>query len=86
MAKIKPKKRKQNWRWLRYRKNDLAHNVLCAVQRWIHANGGTAVVLGGIGLMDEHNPFIPGTKGKYQVCVSALGVLPVKKEKANAAS
>lgn len=70
----KPKKRKQKWRWMRYRKNDLGHNVIVAVQRWVHANGGTAVVIGGIGVMDEGG-------NRYQVCVGALGVLPVKKEK-----
>ena len=41
------KKRKPKWRWMRYRKNDLAHNVQCAVQRWVHANKGTAIVMGG---------------------------------------
>ena len=65
------KKRKQKWRWLRYRKNDLAHNVQVAVQRWIHANKGTAVVLGGIGIMDEGG-------NRYQVCVGAMGRLPEK--------
>ncbi len=73
---MKKTKRKPKWIWLRYRKNDLAHNVQVAVQRWIHANGGTAVVLGGIGLLDEERPFVPGTAGKYQVCVGALGKKP----------
>lgn len=67
----KPKKRKQKWKWLRYRKGDLAHNVQAAVQRWIHANKGAAVVLGGIGIMDEGG-------GRYQVCVGALGLIPEK--------
>lgn len=68
------KKRKRKWTWLRYRKNDLAHNVLVATQRWIHANGGTAVVIGSIGIMDEG-------QHRYRVCVGALGRLPEKKEK-----
>lgn len=72
----KPKKRKRTWRWMRYRKGDVSHNLLCAAQRWIHANGGTAVVLGGIGLMDEENPFLDGTTGKYRVCIGALGLKP----------
>lgn len=73
MAKpAKPKKRKRKWNWLRYRKGDLAHNVQVAVQRWIHGNGGTAVVLGGIGIMDEGGH-------RYQVCVGALGIIPEKK-------
>lgn len=81
MAKAKKPKRKQKWRWMRYRKGDHAHNLTCAAQRWIHANGGTAVVLGGIGILDEENPFLEGTKGRYQVCVSALGTKPEKKKK-----
>jgi hypothetical protein len=83
MAKAK-KKRRAKWEWLRYRKGDHAHNLLCAAQRWIHANGGTALVLGSIGVMDENNPFVPGSKGKYQVCVGALGIKPkrlLEKEK-----
>lgn len=71
-TKKKPtKKRKRKWEWLRYRKNDLAHNVQVAVQRWIHGNRGTAVVLGGIGIMHEGG-------GRYHVCVGALGKLPEK--------
>ncbi len=69
------KKRKRKWSWLRYRKSDLAHNVQVAVQRWIHANGGTAVVLTGVGVMDEGG-------NRYQVCIGALGLKPtIKKEK-----
>jgi hypothetical protein len=73
---MKAKKRKRPWRWLRYRKNDPAHNLLVAAQRWIHANGGTAVLIGGVGILDQANPFIPGTQGKYQVCVGVLGKIP----------
>lgn len=68
------KKRKAKWTWLRYRKGDLAHNVQVSVQKWIHANKGTAVVLGGIGIMDQGG-------GRYQVCVGALGAIPQKPEK-----
>lgn len=70
----KAKKRKKKWRWLLYRKGDHAHNLTVAAQRWIHANGGTAVVLGGIGLLNEGSH-------RYQVCVGALGVLPKAKSK-----
>jgi hypothetical protein len=72
MAKAKGRKRK--WSWLRYRKGDHAHNLVCAAQHWIHENGGSAIVLGGIGLMDQGG-------GRYQVCIGALGKLPSKKEK-----
>ena len=65
------KKRKQKWRWLRYRKGDHAHNLLCAAQHWAHENGGTMVVEGPIGIMDQGG-------GRYQICVGALGVLPQK--------
>lgn len=73
MAKAK-KKRKAKWSWLRYRKGDHAHNLVCAAQHYIHENGGVAVVLGGIGLMDQGG-------GRYQLCVGALGRMPPKKEK-----
>lgn len=63
------KKKRRKWIWLRYRKNDVAHNVQVAVQRWIHARGGTVVVLGGIGIMPEGF-------GKYQVCVGIVGKQP----------
>ena len=66
------KKKRKSWTWLRYRKNDLGHNVLVAVQRWIRANGGTAVVLGGIGLLDMGGEF------RYGVVVSATGRKPNK--------
>ena len=77
----KAKKHKHKWRWLRYRKGDVSHNLICAAQRWIHANGGTAVVIGGIGILDEENPFLEGTKGKYRVCIGALGIKPTKEKK-----
>ena len=84
MSKKPKKRRRQKWRWMRYRKGDTAHNLLCATQRWIHANGGTAVVIGSIGVMNEDNPFIAATKGRYRICVGALGMPPIKKEKADA--
>jgi hypothetical protein len=70
---------KHPFKMLRYRKNDLAHNVICAVQHWIHANGGNATVLGGIGLMDGETTY------KYYVTIGALGKKPEKKngEKSN---
>lgn len=71
------RRRKQKWIWLRYRKNDLAHNVQTAVQRWIHANGGTSVVLGGVGLIDLGTPFDAGIK--YGVVVSCVGIRPTIK-------
>lgn len=81
----KTKKRKQKWRWLRYRKGDHAHNLICAAQHWIHEHGGCAVVIGGIGILDEENPFLEATKGKFQVCIGALGTKPTKfKEKKDA--
>lgn len=71
----KTKTRRSKWKWLRFRKGDHAHNLQCAAQHWIHANGGTAVVLGRIGVMDQGGC-------NYQVCIGATGILPIKKEKA----
>lgn len=72
MAKAK-KKRKAKWKWLRYRKRDHAHNMVCAAQHWIHENGGTAVVIGSVGIIDEG-------EGRYQVCIGVLGKIPEKKD------
>lgn len=80
MAKPKKKKRKQRWVVLRYRKNDPDHNIIVATQRWIHAHGGTAIVIGGVGILDEENPFVLGTKFKYQVCIGAMGQKPMKEK------
>ena len=73
-AERKRMKTKRRWRWLKFRKGDHAHNLIVAAQRWIHANGGTAVVLGGIGLMDDPIEF------KYHVVISATGQKPKPKK------
>lgn len=62
---------------LRFRKNDPGHNLLAATQHWITANGGNAVVLGGIGLMRE-----PLDALRYKIVVSCAGRPPVKPEAA----
>lgn len=70
------KKRKRKWEWLRYHKNDLPHNMQVAAQRWIHANGGTAIVMGGVSLIE-----LPGTRsGNYYVAIGCMGKRPVKPE------
>lgn len=69
----KKKKKRRGWIWLRYRKKDHGHNLVCAAQHWIHEQGGTAVVIGRIGILDEG-------AGRYQVCVGVLGKKPEKKE------
>lgn len=68
------KKRKREWSWLRYRKNDLAHNLQTAAQRWIHANCGTAVVMDGISIIEMPNE----PPGNYYVAIGCLGIRPVK--------
>lgn len=67
------KKKKPRLLRLRFRKNDPAHNLLAATQAWILANGGSAIVLGGIAIMPE-SPM------KYRVCIGALGTPPKKKD------
>lgn len=68
------KKRKRRWTWLRYRKGDVEHNVHVAMQRWIHANGGIAIVTGGIGVMDQGG-------GRFKVCFGVVGKPPTKETK-----
>ena len=64
-------KRKTRWRTLRFRKNDPAHNVLAAVSAWIRANGGTAVVIGGVEIQDwDEGEF------KYRIAVRVVGRKP----------
>jgi hypothetical protein len=58
---------------MRFRKNDPAHNLLAATQHWIKANGGSVVVIGGIGLMRK-----PFDELRYQIVVSCMGKPPIK--------
>lgn len=58
---------------MRFRKNDPAHNLLAATQHWLKANGGKAIVLGGIGLMKE-----PLDDLRYKIVISCMGRPPQK--------
>lgn len=73
MATTKRKKRSL-FKMLRYRKSDVGHNLICAVQRWIHANSGNATILGGIGVRPT------GIDWRYDVVISVLGKQPKKAE------
>jgi hypothetical protein len=64
------KTRKRRWLWLRYRKGDVAHNLLVAAERYIHANGGTAVVLGGIKVIQMEPA---GCQLTYNLAIGFLG-------------
>ena len=59
---------------LRFRKKDPGHNVLAAVSRWVKANGGTILVIGGIGIMPGEGAF------QYYVTVQCMGQPPIRKE------
>lgn len=72
----KPVKKKFKSNFIHFRKNDPTHNLIAATQHWIEANGGTALVLGSIGLMYEG-------EFKYSVCMHVVG-RPPKKELKNA--
>jgi len=56
---------------LRYRKNDLKHNVLVAVERWVKAGGGKLVVIGGVEIQDWREG-----AGKFRVGVRCIGRPP----------
>lgn len=77
-----PKKRKSKFVRLRFRKGDTAHNLLTAVQHWVHEHGGTVIVGGGIEVQQW-----PGMgTANYRVAVRCMGKLPRgKDEKAEAA-
>jgi len=63
---------------MRFRKNDPNHNLLAATQHWIKANGGDAIVIGGIGLMKE-----PLDDLRYKIVIGAMGRAPQKSEAGN---
>lgn len=74
----KPKKKtrkKPRYRVMRFRKNDPAHNLIAAAQRWLISKGCPPVIIGPIGLLPEGNPM------KFHVTVGALGRMPTKTEK-----
>lgn len=57
---------------LRFRKKDHAHNLLAAAQRWLRANGGDAIVIGGIDIIT-----MPGeAESKFRIAVGCLGRRP----------
>jgi hypothetical protein len=77
MSKQSTKKRsKRNWRVMRFRKGDPAHNLLAATTHWIKANGGTAVVIGGIEVQQwpQDGAYV------YRVAIRATGRPPRKAE------
>jgi hypothetical protein len=69
------KKKRRRFSAMRFRKNDPGHNVLVAVNRWVRANGGNLVVIGGIEVQDWAEGL-----GKFKVAIPCLGKKPVKKE------
>ena len=73
----KPKKRwKPTFRMMRYRKHDPAHNMLVATQRYIHANGGSVTIIGGV----EVQQFGEGPN-HFRIAVRCLGTPPEKKNR-----
>ncbi len=68
-------KRKPKFRFLRFRKNDPEHNVHAAIQRWIHAKGGTALITGGIEVQDWGEG-----AWKYRVALRVVGRPPKKEQ------
>lgn len=66
------KHKKPKYTTLRFRKDDPGHNLLAAAQRWLRHNGGEAVLLGGIGLMETH------LSNRFYITVAAVGRPPQK--------
>jgi hypothetical protein len=66
-------KKKGRMLHMRFRKNDPTHNLLAATQHWVKANGGAAIVIGGIGLMKE-----PFDEFRYKIVVGCTGRPPIK--------
>lgn len=57
----------------KYSKDDAADRLLRAVADWVNANGGSAVVAGGIGIQQYPDDL----KYNYQVVVRVTGCKPV---------
>ena len=76
----KRKRRKHRLVTMRFRKGDATHNLLAAVQHWVKANGGNLLVVGGIGIMPDGDPFSKLSDHKFSVVVGCLGVRPKKRE------
>lgn len=70
-------KKKRRTIHMRFRKDDPAHNLLAATQHWVKANGGSVLVIGGIGLMKE-----PFDELRFKIVVGCMGRSPVKLETA----
>jgi hypothetical protein len=70
------RKKKPAWRMMRFRikKEDPNHNLFAAAQRWIHANGGTSVVMGGVEVQDWSDG-----ESRYKVALAVIGKRPEKK-------
>ena len=64
------KRKKRQYRVMRFRKNDPAHNLIAAAQHWLISKGAPPVLIGPIGLLPQ------GELNKFQVCVGALGRMP----------
>lgn len=63
---------KRNTKLLRSRKDDLAR--IAAAQRWLLANGGDALVMGGIEIITM--PY--DAEGKFRIAIGCLGRKPKK--------
>lgn len=74
------KRAKPKWRIMRFRKKDHTHNLMAAAVKWIHANGGTAVVIGGVEVQDWGEGAY-----KYRVALNVVGQKPAKKKPEGAA-
>lgn len=57
---------------MKFKKNDHAHNLLVAVGNWVKANGGEAVVAGGI----EIQKWPEDVDFKFRVAVKCTGRQP----------
>ncbi len=56
----------------RFRKDDDTHNLQAAVIRWVNSHGGSVVVVGGCGIVQEEG-------FNYYVCVKCTGRKPEAK-------
>lgn len=69
------KAKKRRWTVMRFRKHDPSHNLIAAATHFIRANGGRAVVIGGIEVQAGSLAY------NFKLAVGFTGKPPVAKDK-----
>lgn len=72
---VKKSRKKPRFAMMRFRRNDPSHNLRAAVRKYVHANGGTITVIGGIEFQAWGE-----SAAHFRVAIRCLGQKPPAKE------